>query len=120
MTHPLQNMTLLSLTLAASACLPPQSGGQPDPETGRCGEGDEITLDAQQYCVYRSELIIEGFMCPNNLQRHDLSGSGLVVCGGPAGFDLPIDHEERIERDFDTSSSTSRPSPGAPSTSTSP
>ncbi len=51
-----------------------------------CGSGELARVEGDQYCLYSSELIIEGFDCPQNLQANEVPGG--VVCG-PANTPLP-------------------------------
>ena len=51
-----------------------------------CGTGEVASAEGDQYCLYSSELIIEGFSCPQDLQANEVPGG--VVCG-PANTPLP-------------------------------
>lgn len=51
-----------------------------------CGTGELARVDGEQYCLYSSELIIEGFDCPLDLQANQVPGG--VVCG-PSNMPLP-------------------------------
>lgn len=52
-----------------------------------CGEGTARTVDGQTYCLYQSNLIIEGFECPNQMTPHEVPNG--MVCS--PNSDLPDD-----------------------------
>ncbi|MEM9067841.1 MAG: hypothetical protein AAGE52_05020 [Myxococcota bacterium] len=71
----------LALTLGCGS-----SGG------GVCGDGEELNVDADTYCVYRAAITEEGFLCPPAfMYRHDFGDD--VVCS--SSEDLPDRAEER-------------------------
>lgn len=70
---------LLAAALILGACA---LTGCPEGDNGLdCGTGEAASYDGEDYCVYRQELIIEGFSCPMGLARHDFEG--FALCGGP-------------------------------------
>jgi hypothetical protein len=63
-----------------------------------CGQGQLITFDGANHCVYPSNLIVEGFLCPEDVpQRHDFEGE--VVCTDSEGEDLSDEAAEKIREE---------------------
>jgi hypothetical protein len=87
----------IAATLTTWACGPTTESPEAD-----CGEGSRAEIDAQEYCVYRQELIIEGFSCPDGMQLHELPDFDLTVCGGSQGFEMPPEHVEDIGERYGT------------------
>ncbi len=60
-----------------------------------CGEGDTVLVGNERYCVYRQELIIEGFDCPPQMSFHEVPGGAVCSPKGP-GEPLP----EQVQEPF--------------------
>ncbi|MCA9565899.1 MAG: hypothetical protein KC561_20520, partial [Myxococcales bacterium] len=59
-----------------------------DPDADLCGSGDQVTYQSESYCVFPSELIIEGFRCPDDLPNFtDLGGLGGICSRDQLGQD---------------------------------
>lgn len=69
---------LLVLLAVASACGPAEENKETT--TGVCGNGEEVVSGDDRACVYRSELIEEGFQCPADLEHGFLLDGGGVAC----------------------------------------
>lgn len=84
------------LCLLGTICALSLLGGcDPDPEDpGECGRGESVQVDGAIYCLYSSELIIEGFACPQDLSATQVPGG--MVCG-PQGMPLPAELEMPFE-----------------------
>lgn len=63
-----------------------------------CGRGESLEVDGDTYCIYRQEIIEEGFDCPQNLQS-DFQFEGGTVCA-PSN-NLPPEVEDHVkDEDF--------------------
>ena len=71
------------------------SAGCSEPLDETCGRGDALEVDGQTYCVYRQEIIEEGFDCPQDLQSGFQFENG-VVCGPSNSNQLPPPVEEYV------------------------
>lgn len=64
------------------------AGGELD-----CGDGDSFSYQEESFCIYRSAIIEEGFLCPpERPQMH--SFGGFVACSG--GEQLPVGFEGAV------------------------
>ena len=98
---------MFALLVIAAACGPTENNenGQ---IAGACGEGEEVVAGEDRACVYRSELIEEGFACPAELEHGFLLEGGGVACTpdenmppGLAGALRGEGHEPKEDRCFD-------------------
>ena len=82
----------LGLLAAATACGPTET-------ELACGAGVNAEVNDASYCVYKQELIIEGFECPQGLNRFDIEDAGLTVCGENP-MRPPIEHIEELKEQY--------------------
>lgn len=80
------------VALLAAACGPTETNLE-------CGAGVAADIQEASYCVYKQELIIEGFECPPGLNRHDLEDVGLTVCGENP-MRPPLEHIEELKEQY--------------------
>ncbi len=69
----------IAIFIQLGACSSDDSNSNPDVDT-RCGEGQAVTAGDTLACVYRNELIEEGFTCPTIVPTAFLLSGGGVAC----------------------------------------
>ncbi|MFU8804063.1 MAG: DUF4377 domain-containing protein [Bradymonadaceae bacterium] len=74
------------LAVALSLCFIAACGGGTTTADENCGQGDELEVEGQTYCVYSRSITEEGFSCPPHLGVPSSYGD-LLICGG--GGDHP-------------------------------
>lgn len=86
--HPVTFLLTALLLLGAAACDDGEDYADP-----LCGEGDRFEYSEEEFCLYRQEIIEEGFRCPMGVpNRHDLDG--FTACAPDAS--LPDGFEEGV------------------------